>query len=149
MDFFDLLFGPIGPSLQFIFKIGYIPNENDFLELTEDQYAAYVKQCGEIKGKIYMFSPQNPHFSMDDDITKFHVLMRRTYEDLKMRNSSYNTIVITPNKSSKRLKKNYSIWLQLCQRYFPRILPMRNTITCQFIEFTNLSYSQSTSHTLS
>ena len=52
MDFFDLLFGPIGPSLQFIFKIGYIPNENDFLELTEDQYAAYVKQCGEIKGKI-------------------------------------------------------------------------------------------------
>ncbi len=35
MDFFDLLFGPIGPSLQFIFKIGYIPNENDFLELTK------------------------------------------------------------------------------------------------------------------
>ena len=139
MDFFDLLFGPIGPSLQFIFKIGYIPNENDFLELTEDQYAAYVKQCGE---KIHIFP-----WMMT--ITKFHVLMRRTYEDLKMRNSSYNTIVITPNKSSKRLKKNYSIWLQLCQRYFPRILPMRNTITCQFIEFTNLSYSQSTSHTLS
>ena len=146
MDFFDLLFGPIGPSLQFIFKIGYIPNENDFLELTEDQYAAYVKQCGEIKGKIYMFSPQNPHFSMDDDYNEISCL---DYEDLKMRNSSYNTIVITPNKSSKRLKKNYSIWLQLCQRYFPRILPMRNTITCQFIEFVNLSYSQSTSHTLS
>ena len=146
MDFLDLLFGPIGPSLQFIFKIGYIPNENDFLELTEDQYAAYVKQCGEIKGKIYMFSPQNPHFSMDDDYNEISCLDE---VDLKMRNSSYNTIVITPNKSSKRLKKNYSIWLQLCQRYFPRILPMRNTITCQFIEFTNLSYSQSTSHTLS
>ena len=74
MDFFDLLFGPIGPSLQFIFKIGYIPNENDFLELTEDQYAAYVKQCGEIKGKIYMFSPQNPHFSMDDDYNEISCL---------------------------------------------------------------------------
>lgn len=43
MNAFDLLFGPIGPALEFVFTIGYIPNQNDFLELTEQQYIAYVK----------------------------------------------------------------------------------------------------------
>lgn len=74
MNGFDLLFGSIGPALNFIFKIGYIPVEDDFLELTEEQYAAFTRQCGETTGKIYMFSPSNPYYSLDDDYNEISCL---------------------------------------------------------------------------
>lgn len=63
---FELLFGPLGPALQYIFAIGYIPNQDDFLELTEEQYVAYIKQCGETNERIFMFLPQNPNLLGDD-----------------------------------------------------------------------------------
>lgn len=66
MNAFDLLFGPIGPALNYIFTIGYIPTHDDFLELTEQQYAAFIRQCGATNEKIFMFSPQNPNLLTDD-----------------------------------------------------------------------------------
>ncbi len=66
MNALDLLFGSIGIALKYIFTIGYIPNHDDFLELTEEQYVAFVKQCGETNEKIFMFSPQNPNLLTDD-----------------------------------------------------------------------------------
>lgn len=66
MNAFDLLFGPTGSALKYIFTIGYIPSQDDFLELTEQQYVAYVKQCGETNERIFMFSPQRPTLLMDD-----------------------------------------------------------------------------------
>lgn len=66
MNAFDLLFGPVGPALKFIFSIGYIPDQDEFLELTEEQYAAFVNQCGETEERIFMFAPRNPKLFMDD-----------------------------------------------------------------------------------
>lgn len=59
MNLLNLLFGA-GPALHFIFKMGYIPNANDFLELTEQQYADYFVQHGETEEKIFVFCPPNP-----------------------------------------------------------------------------------------
>lgn len=67
MNAIHLLFGPVGPALKFIFSIGYIPNENDFLELTDEQYAAYLKQYGEVTSKMYMFAPNDPHHALNED----------------------------------------------------------------------------------
>lgn len=66
MNAFDLLFGPIGPALEYIFMIGYIPKREDFLELTEQQYADYYRQLGETEERIFMFLPQNPTLLNDD-----------------------------------------------------------------------------------
>lgn len=74
MDAFDLIFGPIGPALNFIFRIGYIPDENDFLELTEEQYISFTRQYGETTRKIYMYSPSNPCYSLDDDYNEISCL---------------------------------------------------------------------------
>lgn len=55
-----------GPALEYIFKMGYIPRETDFQELTEELYAAFrskasaedLKKMGE--GPIYAFVPDDP-----------------------------------------------------------------------------------------
>lgn len=83
MDAFDLLFGPVGPALNFIFSIGYIPDESDFLELTEEQYASLIRQHGEIKEKIYMFSPQNPHYSLNDDYNEISCLTESDLQGIR------------------------------------------------------------------
>ena len=70
MDFFDLLFGPIGPSLQFIFKIGYIPNENDFIQHYCDNSKQIFKTTEE---KLqYMASALPEVFSKDTPYEKYH-----------------------------------------------------------------------------
>lgn len=66
MNAFDLLFGPVGPALKYIFTLGYIPKGEDFLELTEQQYADYYKQLGQTEERIFMFLPQNPTLLNDD-----------------------------------------------------------------------------------
>ncbi|WP_303005149.1 hypothetical protein [Bacteroides congonensis] len=74
MNVFDLMFGSVGSALNFIFRIGYIPVESDFLELTEEQYAAFFRQCGETTSKIYMFAPSNSCYSLDDDYNEISCL---------------------------------------------------------------------------
>lgn len=82
MDAFDLLFGPVGPALIYIFKIGYIPNQDDFLELTEQQYAAYFKQCGDTNERIFMFAPQKSNL-LNDDYNEISCLRESDIEGFK------------------------------------------------------------------
>lgn len=80
MNVFDLLFGSTGQALQYIFKIGYIPVvPDDFLELTEHQYTAFVRQFGETKEKIFMLSPQKPTL-MEDDYNEISCLRESEIE---------------------------------------------------------------------
>lgn len=60
------LFFKFGPAIQFVFKIGYIPQDADFKELTPEQYASYYRQTpkeesDKLKGqKILVFLPDDP-----------------------------------------------------------------------------------------
>ena len=38
-----------------IFKLGFIPNEEDFREFSESDYEKYHKEVGETDGKMYRF----------------------------------------------------------------------------------------------
>ena len=45
MDLFDKLFRA-GPAVQVIFKLGFMPKEKDFYELTPKQYECYyLHEC--------------------------------------------------------------------------------------------------------
>lgn len=55
---FDLLFN-IGPKIKFIFKMGFEPKEEDFFELTEDQYARLKDEGEEINTKWYLLLPKD------------------------------------------------------------------------------------------
>lgn len=61
MNALDLLFGPVPNALCAMFEYGFLPREEDFLELTPEQYHKYVETLGDVKGKIYMLvSQQDP-----------------------------------------------------------------------------------------
>lgn len=59
MNAFDLLFGPVPNALCAMFEYGFLPREEDFLELTPEQYHKYVETFGDVKGKIYMLVSQH------------------------------------------------------------------------------------------
>lgn len=65
MDLFFLLFR-FGPAMKMIFKIGYIPQRDDFKELTPEQYRAmYLKvppeDLKELEGKkVVALLPEDP-----------------------------------------------------------------------------------------
>ena len=47
MDIFDLLFGWGGQAMQLTFQYGFILKEEDFLELTDEQYVQFHIKMGE------------------------------------------------------------------------------------------------------
>ncbi len=59
MDLYDLLFG-IGPATQMMFKIGFHPKNDDFLELTAEQYEEFSQENGDVKERVYALLPKDP-----------------------------------------------------------------------------------------
>lgn len=41
MNVFDLLIGNTGQALQLVFQLGFLPVEENFLELTDEQYRQF------------------------------------------------------------------------------------------------------------
>lgn len=67
MDIFDLLFGWGGQAFQLIFQYGFLLKENDFLELTDEQYLQFHIKEGECDEKIFMVSPEDPRKAVEVD----------------------------------------------------------------------------------
>lgn len=44
-----------GKAIKIIFKIGFIPKEEDFEEFSESDYEKYHKEVGETEGKMFRF----------------------------------------------------------------------------------------------
>ena len=59
MDFFDLLFGG-GQAIQGIFKLGFIPKEEDFREFSSLEYQKFKEKECDICGKMYTFKSGLP-----------------------------------------------------------------------------------------
>ena len=61
-DFFDTFFSAIKMSM--IFKIGYVPEDDELYELTTEQYEAFLNKAGRSRyytdGKIFMVLPKDP-----------------------------------------------------------------------------------------
>lgn len=59
MNAFNLLFGPVPNALCAMFEYGILPREEDFLELTPEQYRKYIETFGDVNEKVYMIVPQH------------------------------------------------------------------------------------------
>ena len=59
MNAFDLLFGA-GPALAEIYKMGFRPKDEDFLEMTPEQYEKYYENEKDTGEKVYLYLPKNP-----------------------------------------------------------------------------------------
>lgn len=67
MHVFDLLFGWGGEAIRLIFRYGFIPHEEDFLELTNEQYLQFHLKEGECNEKIFTIAPANPQNAVEPD----------------------------------------------------------------------------------
>ena len=38
-----------------IYKLGFIPKEDDFVEFSKEDYADYEQEVGEVEGKMFTF----------------------------------------------------------------------------------------------
>ena len=47
------------PDISYIFRLGYIPSQSDFHELTEEQYEVYQKQSGDMSKPVYSIVPSD------------------------------------------------------------------------------------------
>ena len=59
MNAFDLLFGA-GPALIEIYKMGFRPKEEDFLEMTPEQYEKFYETEKNTGEKVYLYLPKDP-----------------------------------------------------------------------------------------
>lgn len=58
MDIFDLFFRT-GPAIQVIFKLGFMPGENEFYELTCQQYQDYFETFEHTDEKVFILLPED------------------------------------------------------------------------------------------
>lgn len=67
-DLLDILFN-IAPKITFIFKMGFEPKEEDFFELTEEQYVRFEAEGEEITTKWYLWMPKDYSIQNNEIIT--------------------------------------------------------------------------------
>lgn len=60
MNLYDLFFGK-APATRALFQIGFHPQNDDFLELTPEQYEKYHREGGTSKERVYALLPRDPH----------------------------------------------------------------------------------------
>ena len=58
MDIFEFLL-KAGPAVRIIMRLGFMPKEEDFVELTEEQYKKFMEAEGYTDEKVYALLPQD------------------------------------------------------------------------------------------
>ena len=74
MTVFDLLIGNTGRALQLVFQLGFLPVEENFLELTDEQYRQFSAEVGGVDEKLYMIVTSNGQDILDDDYNEISVV---------------------------------------------------------------------------
>ncbi len=73
MNIFDMLFGLGGQAVQALFQLGFLPAEEDFLELTEEQYAALRRQQ-EVEERYFMLAPMDTRVALDEEWNEISIV---------------------------------------------------------------------------
>ena len=72
MDFFDLIFGA-GPAITKIMELGFMPKDEDFLELTAEQYRKFYEQEGYTEEKVYALLPKDPKHYVASEFNELNI----------------------------------------------------------------------------
>jgi hypothetical protein len=62
--FYETMFEVI-PAIMQVFQMGYLPAEDEFYELTPDQYEKYYAEVERTDERLFMLLPQNPRFQTE------------------------------------------------------------------------------------
>ena len=94
MDVFDILFGA-GPAVIEIMKLGFMPKDSDFYELTSEQYESFYKTEGYTDEKVFVLLPQ---------------------ENRRIVNSDFNEIMVFSESDIATMKRGWQIVECFCER---------------------------------
>lgn len=72
MDIWDLFFGA-GPAVHTIMEMGFMPKDEDFLELTAEQYRQFFEKEGYTKEKVYTLLPRNPQHYVPSQFNELNI----------------------------------------------------------------------------
>jgi len=84
-DIFDTFFS--AHQMSMMFKIGYVPEDDELYELTPKQYEAFLNKAGRSRyytdGKIYMVLPKDPKKYQEIAVDDVFVLTEMEIDFLK------------------------------------------------------------------
>ena len=67
MNLHEIIFGTM-PAVSIIYKdLGFIPTEDEICEISQEQYAAYERQGGDISKPLYTVVPKSGKVLMPDN----------------------------------------------------------------------------------
>ena len=66
MNLHEIVF-ELMPGIATIYEIGFIPEEDEIIELTPELYTAYESKGGDISKKLYTIQPKIEKYSMPDN----------------------------------------------------------------------------------
>ena len=72
MDILDLFFGA-GPAVHTIMKLGFMLKDEDFLELTTEQYQQFFEKEGYTDEKVYALLPKDPQHYVPSDFNELNI----------------------------------------------------------------------------
>ena len=82
MNLFDLLFGA-GPAITKIMTLGFMPKDDDFLELTPEQYKKFYEQEGYTEEKVYALLPKDSKHYVESDFNELNICTESDIATLK------------------------------------------------------------------
>ena len=82
MDLFDLLFGA-GPAITQLMILGFMPKDDDFLELTPQQYKKFYEQNGYTEEKVYALLPKDPRYYAESNFNELNICTESDIATLK------------------------------------------------------------------
>lgn len=125
----EFFFFKLGPAIQFIFQIGYIPQESDFKELTPELYESFSMKASEedIKSfsghKIYAILPDDQQVwnrMVDACGENLMILNEEEIEAFTGRQSYLTSVVRKATKTSRPCLTNLFTWPDTSLRIYRR-----------------------------
>jgi hypothetical protein len=62
--FYNAMF-EVAPAIMQVFQMGYLPAEDEFYELTPQQYEKYYAEVERTNERLFMLLPQDPRFQTE------------------------------------------------------------------------------------
>ena len=88
--FFNLMIGPLGKSFKIIKQRGKLYSEEDFVELSETQYASYTAKVGKPKNALYSigYDAESNLLEIVDELEKYSLMQASTFIRKSVRETS-------------------------------------------------------------
>ena len=82
--FLNLILGPLGESFKIIKQRGKLYSEEDFVELTETQYALYTAKVGKSKSALYSigYDAESNLLEIVDELEKYSLMQASTFGEI-------------------------------------------------------------------